>query len=216
MTEFSTDLVALICAYNEEDMMPDCLASLKGKVDRIVLADGRYKAFPGEGGPSTDRTLEIAADYDCDIIPSLDEGWENEHEKRTALVRSGRMGDEYLVIDADERLVGGNKLRDYYGDYLMSITGIGSTPGETQAVRLFAHRNDLVYRWHFGLFAPSGAAVLRAKDRIQKITAEIHHVHNERSEERIKQDKEYEAYLEPYEAKLGAYGYRLRQEALAI
>lgn len=213
MTALSCDLIAVLCVYNEEALLPACLASLHGKVDRIVVADGRYKAFPGEGGASTDRTLDIAREHGCDIIEAPDDGWNTEHEKRTALVRTGGLGDTYLVIDADERLVGGADLKFIYGDYQLDVIGVEKTPGRQQAVRLFAHRDGLEYRWHFGLFTPSGHAVLLGHDRILPNVAHLEHHHHLRTPERVSADKEYEAHLVDFERSLGAYGPVEQREA---
>jgi hypothetical protein len=207
-------LLALICAFNEEELLPGCLDSLAGRVDRVVLADGRYARYPGEGPRSTDGTpvlfLELARERGlaASLIPAPGERpWETEAEKRTALVRAGELGDQYLVIDADERLAGEGELRELFGDYRVQVRGIAGTPGRQDAVRLFAHRDGLTYRWHFGLFTAGGMNLMRTSaPQLAPGICRIEHLHSARSAERVADDKRYEEWLVPHEAELGAYG----------
>lgn len=99
-------VIAVICAYQEQSLLPGCLASLEGKVDRIVLVDGRYENFPGKGATSTDKTVEIARAFGAEIIlPPNNQLWPDQPTKRSAYL-VGKEGDWYLRIDADERLIG--------------------------------------------------------------------------------------------------------------
>ena len=94
------ELIAGIIAYNEEHLLPQCLDSIKDKVDRIVLVEGRIAAFPGDEIHSQDRTLEIAREYDCEIV-TTDRAWADEAEMRSQYL-VGNEGDWYIFIDADE------------------------------------------------------------------------------------------------------------------
>lgn len=92
-------------------MLPGCLESLQGQVDRIVVVDGAYAQFPYEEPVSTDATREIALCYGAEWIdcPDDEEGypraWRTQVEKRNAYL-VGEEGDWYLIIDADNRLIG--------------------------------------------------------------------------------------------------------------
>jgi len=101
------ELIGCIVAYNEEGMLEGCLESLTGKVDRVVVVDGAFADFPHDDpdGRSTDRTVEIAEEYGAEVIMPPRRGWPDECAKRTACFR-GEEGDYYLLIDADERLIG--------------------------------------------------------------------------------------------------------------
>lgn len=204
--DISSDLIAVLCVYEEEALLPECLDSIVDHVDRIVVADGRYRHYPGKGGASRDKTLKIAREYGCEIIESPSDGWETEHAKRTALIQSGRLGDMYLVIDADEHLHTNINLRDYFGDFRLTIRGTEGTPGQSEAVRLFAHRDGMRYLWHFCVETKAGIKVFDSYDQIPKAQAWIEHLHSRRSTERVAADKEYEAHLVPFERALGAYG----------
>ena len=81
---------AVIITFNEEDRLPDCLASLQGVVDEIVVVDSY----------STDRTLEIARAAQARV-------WQNRFEdygqqKNFAMAQAG--GEWILNLDADERV----------------------------------------------------------------------------------------------------------------
>lgn len=126
-----------INAYQEEEMLPGCLESIRLYCPdaHIVVVDGAYKPFIdnakiaaaecyNQGNDadaeklltfikphSTDKTLEIAKKYDCQIIECLTDNrglsipWPTEHEKRSSYF-VGYPGAWYFIIDADERLEG--------------------------------------------------------------------------------------------------------------
>lgn len=105
-------IIAVIIAFNEERMLPGCLESLEGQVDRVVVVDGAYARFPHQVPWSTDATREIVWCYGAEWVPCPrgdDDGqpraWVDQVEKRTAYL-VGQQGDWYFHIDADERLVG--------------------------------------------------------------------------------------------------------------
>lgn len=99
-------------------MLPGCLESVAGQVDRLVVVDGAYADFPHEVPWSTDATREIARCYGAEVIECPGKTWERENvgtcervawasqaAKRSAYL-VGDEGDWYFMIDADERLVG--------------------------------------------------------------------------------------------------------------
>lgn len=86
-------LVASMIVRDEEDFLEDCLRSLDGLVDRIDLCDTG----------STDRTLEIARAFGCNIIEREwrdDFGW-----ARNEVLEESRDAWYSLWVDADERVV---------------------------------------------------------------------------------------------------------------
>lgn len=200
-------LIAVLSVFEEEALLPGCLESLEGKVDRVVVADGRYALFPGEHGPSRDRTVEIALEFGAEVIASPPRGWKGEEVKRTRLARCGRPGDHYLVIDADERLHGGERLRDLHGDWRIQIYDIDLEREmrlRAYPVRLFAHRNRLRYLWHCELVTPSGFRVLRTHNRVPGEDAMILHINAHRDSERLRLKEDYYRLQAPYERSLGA------------
>jgi len=79
-----------IIAYNEEAMIGDCLASISGFDDIIVIIDAK----------TSDRTLSIAERYGCRVFI---ESWKGDGpQKQSAVDKSSH--DWVLILDADERL----------------------------------------------------------------------------------------------------------------
>ena len=142
-------IIACIVVYNEERMLPGCLESLRGQVERIVVVDGAFATFPlrNDRPYSTDATQEIVWCYGAEWIPCpRDEdgrarAWHTEMEKRTAYF-VGQEGDWYFHIDADERLVGrlpDPKPRQHYA-LLINVAG-----RLVWVPRLWQHRGDMRY-----------------------------------------------------------------------
>jgi len=87
-----TQLSAALIVRDEERFLEDCLRSLGGRVDEIVVVDTG----------STDRSREIARDFGARV---LDHPWTGDFSAaRNAAVDAAR-GAWILYIDADERVV---------------------------------------------------------------------------------------------------------------
>ncbi len=103
-------IVALVKAYNSEKIIAECLGSLQGKVDRIVVADGWYpdanpvKYKPGNG--STDQTEAIAKMAGAQWIPAPPQPYSDEATKMNRMLQELQDGDWVFWIDTDERLHG--------------------------------------------------------------------------------------------------------------
>jgi glycosyltransferase involved in cell wall biosynthesis len=85
-------LSVCLIARNEENMLTDCLESIKSIASEIILVDTG----------STDRTLEIAESFGCAIFNTK---WENDFAKARNLALSKASFPFILSIDADERLL---------------------------------------------------------------------------------------------------------------
>ncbi len=83
---------ACIMVKNEEEMLPGCLDSLRDWVDEIIIVDTG----------STDRTLEIAAQYGAKVFHHP---WEDSFSKARNHTLEHATCDWILIIDADERIV---------------------------------------------------------------------------------------------------------------
>jgi hypothetical protein len=208
----STDFVALVCVWEEAELLPGLLHSLgpPGRnVDRIVVADGRFAHYPGDSFPSTDGTQGIALEHGCELIEAPEEGWDTEHEKRNALLAACQPGDEVLIIDADERAIFGERFckRQLFGDFKVEVRGVEGTDGLSYPVRLFMYRPSLRYHSHFHIYTGDGQDILFGTyAKMPEATFRIEHLHHLRSPERHESDQEWEEYLVPYEQALGAYG----------
>lgn len=81
----------VIVTYNEGDKLKDCLKSLMGKVDEIVIVDLG----------STDKTLQVAKEFKANI-------YTHQRVEYVELIRdfaiSKAKGDWILVLDPDERI----------------------------------------------------------------------------------------------------------------
>lgn len=114
---------ACIISFNEEDKLEDCLKSLQGVVDEIIIIDSL----------STDRTKEIAAAYTDRIYDQKFLG----HIEQKNLAVSKASHDWILSLDCDERL--SNELRQ-------SILSVKHAAQDADAYRM-ARRTFYVYRW---------------------------------------------------------------------
>ncbi len=76
---------------NEEKFLPDCLKTAKGLYDELIVVDTG----------STDRTMEIAAEYGAKIY---EHPWENDFSLHRNQSIDYATGDWILILDADEEL----------------------------------------------------------------------------------------------------------------
>jgi len=118
-----TRLSACIISYNEEAKIEDCLKSLQGVVDEIIIVDSL----------STDKTKEIASRYTDKLFDQAFLG----HIEQKNLAVSKASHDWILSLDCDERL--SPELRE-------SIIAIKDRLDEADAWRM-ARKTFYVYRW---------------------------------------------------------------------
>lgn len=82
---------AVLAVYNEEDSLSECLKSVKGLANEIIIVDGG----------STDRTLEIARNFNAKIIETDNPTIFHKNKNKAIDVASGYW---ILQLDADERV----------------------------------------------------------------------------------------------------------------
>jgi glycosyltransferase involved in cell wall biosynthesis len=114
---------ACIISFNEEQKIEDCLRSLDGIADEIIVVDSL----------STDRTLEIAGRYTDRIYHQKFLG----HVEQKNLAVSHATHDWILSLDCDERLA--PELRE-------AILTVKDELDERRAYRM-ARKTFYVYRW---------------------------------------------------------------------
>ena len=114
---------ACIISYNEEQKIEDCLKSLDGIVDEIIVVDSL----------STDKTKEIAGKYTDKIYDQKFLG----HVEQKNLAMQKASYDWILSLDCDERLT--DKLKE-------SILKVKDNLDDADAYRV-ARRTFYVYRW---------------------------------------------------------------------
>ncbi|MEJ2052223.1 MAG: glycosyltransferase family 2 protein, partial [Calditrichota bacterium] len=76
---------ACMMVKNEEEMLPNCLESIKDVVDELIVVDTG----------STDKTIEIAESYGAKIYHHP---WENDFSKHRNQSISYATGDWFLII----------------------------------------------------------------------------------------------------------------------
>ena len=84
-----TRLSATIIAQDEESALPDCIASVRGFCDEVLVVDGG----------SADRTREVARAAGARVLERPFDDFARQHE----FARTEARGEWVLSIDADER-----------------------------------------------------------------------------------------------------------------
>lgn len=180
--------------YNDDlPLLEKALQSLKQRVDKLVAIDGPYKNFPHTSITSNQEVLDLVAQYADEVI-SPKEAWNNQIQKRNAYL-IGQPGDYYLMLDADEELVGDlpELTEDYYG---IKIKDKRSAEEESNnyALRLFKAKEGLQYkRKHSWLYYKNECVSMDThNDNIIKLDSPvIIHASYERNEERTKDKQTY-------------------------
>lgn len=197
-------LIACVIAYNEEQMLPGCLATVARQADRIIVVDGRYEMFPdfsheNEDGRSSDATVAIARAFGAEVIMPPGRPWRTQMEKRSAYLL-GDEGDWYFRIDADERLQGSIPLADLDGahSYALQICWHKDTILPWVAC-LFQQRGQMYYQGsHCALFR-DGDLISRGADAIRLDEARLIHLKEFRDAERKRAKIQYYAWQTPAE-----------------
>lgn len=124
-------------AKDEEAFIEDCLQSVQGLVDEIVLVDTG----------STDRTVEIAQRYGAKVVHHP---WRDDFSDARNVSLQHATGDWVLWLDADERLDKAsaeairNAIRDpQFAGYLIEIV---NEVGDQQNTSTFVHRACRLFR----------------------------------------------------------------------
>jgi glycosyltransferase involved in cell wall biosynthesis/cytochrome c-type biogenesis protein CcmH/NrfG len=164
---------ACLIVKNEEVRLPDCLRSLSGYVDEIIVADTG----------STDATRDIVREFACTLI---DIPWENDFSKARNHALRHATGNWILSIDADERLLNPDILRNTVtgspasvGGYLVDVESPALRSDDTldtyntAMLRLF--RNDTRIRFYGSVHEQVTDTILSAGFSIERSSIQLFH-----------------------------------------
>lgn len=118
-------LSAAIATFNEEENIGDCLESVKGIVDEIVIVDGS----------SIDRTVEIAKSFNANVTVTSNPAIFHINKQKAFDLATG---DWVLYLDADERV--SRKL----GEEILKV--IGMTNEDIEEYQQKLKKRDLFLR----------------------------------------------------------------------
>ena len=160
---------ACMIVKNEEELLEDCLKSIRSWVDEIIIVDTG----------STDKTIEIAESYGAKIYH---QEWEGNFSKARNYSLEQATSDWIFVIDADERLCEEDipKLQALINSDNHSIVSINvySVYGDNQemttflpSIRLFKRDMELRYEGivHNRLEFPEDATIVRADVKLKHL-----------------------------------------------
>jgi len=199
-------IIGCIITYNDWPLIKECVESVIGKVDKIIIVDGRYKDFPGEENISTDGTLEYLKGFPN--IEILFTYGLDEVAKRNYYLYFMQDGDIVLNLDADEILVG--KIPKLTADTgIIMIGEQNEARRHRRTCRFFKYRKGLHYWGRHTLILDKDNKMFAFLDKVgkgytsQKITEfELLHRNDLRSHERKKDKKIYYKILCKREAKI--------------
>jgi hypothetical protein len=188
-----------VSCFDEAASIGRAMASIRrcAPHGRIVVVDGAYRDFPHvQGHPeSSDGTLAVAGEF-ADRIIRIRNGqpWADECEKRSQYL-VGQEGDQYLVVDADEELVGSVPRRLVVPERDVMIESACEPPMflPYPILRMFAHRGPpgaMQYRGaHMAIWA--GDTLLNERIRQVETGFRLRHWNHERSARRLIDKGEY-------------------------
>jgi tetratricopeptide (TPR) repeat protein len=157
-------------ARNEAEYLEECLQSVQGVVDEIVLVDTG----------STDATPQIAERYGATVIRAE---WQNDFAAARNIALQHATGDWILVLDADERLTPESKQAilnaarcpQFVGYYLEILN-------EIRAGDYFVHRLVRLFRrvpyarWEGAIHEQIIPSLVSRKGRIATVAAQVRHL----------------------------------------
>lgn len=157
-------LHVLLNIYNDRQFLAACLDSVKDIANRIVVADGAYKLYferyreftPDAQSYSTDGSLQIIEHFKGkpETIYLHPEGgveacWANQTVKRTALIEAVPDGDWFIILDADEMLMGDPQ------ESLENIYDSGCVVASCPLYNPGTHMERVIPQWHPRVFKKS-------------------------------------------------------------
>lgn len=139
-------IVAAVNVWNDRAELERNAPSWLPHVDHVIAVDGAYAGVPTPTAASTDGTLDVLAEMGAEIVPA-DGFWKDQCVKRTEYFRRGQPGDLFIIIDADEWIIGAERLRQmplFDAGWFLWTSPLYSRP--QGGARVFRWRPDLNYR----------------------------------------------------------------------
>ncbi len=172
-TSRSSSVSLTMIVRNEEKNLGECLESIQGVVDEIVVVDTG----------STDRTKDIAREFGAKLY---DFPWVDSFSRARNEAIERATGDWVFWLDADDRVTQSNreKLKQLFSElpqdtltaYSMKVECVplpGGSPTVVDHVRLFPRRDDL--RWEYRVHENILPAINRAGGQVKWTDVAIHH-----------------------------------------
>jgi len=167
--EAKPTISACMIVKNEEELLPDCLESIRDWIDEIVIVDTG----------STDKTIEIAESYGAKIYHQK---WEGNFSKHRNFSLEQATSDWIFIIDADERFIDEDieiiRKQINKSDYSIIALNVYNVSGKYEekvtslaSVRLFKRELNLRYKGivHNQLEIDPSLFVIRTKARIKHL-----------------------------------------------
>lgn len=101
-------MYACMTVYNDAKFLRISLASILPFVEKIIVVDGAYAKFPHKYPHSTDDTKRLVHELCGEklIWVGCSKPWKNQCVKRNAYLNRVPIGKLFIIIDADEVIVG--------------------------------------------------------------------------------------------------------------
>jgi len=143
-------IAGCIITYRDWPLIKDCVESLKDKVDKIIVVDGRYKDFNSDFDYSDEETIKYL--LSIKNLRLIFGDITDEVTKRNRYLSQLSDGDIVLNLDSDEVLIG--ELPELKSDFgiLDLVDGYGRHV-QKRATRFFRYRKGMEYKYcHYTLY----------------------------------------------------------------
>ena len=185
-------LHALLNLYNDRTFLTACLESIKDQVDQLIVADGayevyfdRYREFVPDAKPfSTDGSMEILMNFrDLPVTHILhpeggkEKCWLNQTVKRTRLIDAVPMGDWFVIIDADEMIMGD------FQEGMETVYDSGCVVANCPLYNPGTHMERVIPQWHPRVFMKTEGMHYKGthwhlRDRYERIVEEKYPIYH--------------------------------------
>lgn len=185
-----------VCIFYDDGpaLLERALSSLKKVTDKILTIDGAYEEFPHEDFRSKEETLKVALAFSDESIRAT-RPWKNEVEKRNAYLKLKSNKDYYIMLDADEEILGDKPKNLKQPTYRIKLeTKDGNIWTPCFYNRLFRHHKGMAYKDHHNnLVTTEGLSLTKSIEVIPVYEGlTIRHYPGERPIERQQRDGTFE------------------------